>query len=555
MKYKLIIFSLLLNSIINNSIAQSEIHEEYFKSGKDYFSKNDFTNAIIQLNKYIDLNKNSLNAFVGVNVDNAYFLTGVSYFNTVYFDKAKIYFDGLLARNGIMNQEKYNAYSFKGYMKFLSEDYSAAILDFTNAINSYKKNDDAFLMRGICNFRLNKKDEATSDFTKVLEAKTPTALNAYALYYSGKPEEAITLINKLLTDKPTNYTYYYAACIYALNNNKKEAFENLEIAMKNGFIYQVYLFKDKSIDNLRDSSAFSDLITKYSIIKPDFVIKQEKEKAKIKEKIRQDSLAAILKAQNEADSLHRIAVKKYESDSIAKSSFNNKENIQEKGNKSFIGTFVSGSFNNVDNIYYYKFIDDNNKDKEFIEFSRNKTNKIDCSDYTGVTARLINCSMDNAIMMCNCTANKNAINKKFKVIYEVELGEANMFFGSNKVISITQDNDTISNSSKINLTLEECRNYEFIFQPPMPPLYVSYTFKTNGTYHYSATQYNSSTNQELQNEQKDGTYKVIKKDKDYKYVQCTIGDGVENVLISLELKKMILNKNPVTNEVTKITSN
>jgi uncharacterized pyridoxamine 5'-phosphate oxidase family protein len=89
----------------------------------------------------------------------------------------------------------------------------------------------------------------------------------------------------------------------------------------------------------------------------------------------------------------------------------------------------------------------------------------------------------------------------------------------------------------------------------MPPLYVTYSFNTNGTCHYSATQYNSSTNQSLQNVQKDGTYKVVNMDNDNKYVQCTIGGNVENILISIKLKKMILDKNPVTNENTKIISN
>lgn len=126
-----------------------------------------------------------------------------------------------------------------------------------------------------------------------------------------------------------------------------------------------------------------------------------------------------------------------------------------------------------------------------------------------------------------------------------------------KIIRLKATNDSllkIISEANCKLTKEECRDYSFIMQPPSPPLYLTFSFKENGTFHYSADRMNTATMQVLQNDNFDGEYKVLKTDSDYKYIQITYDNRVENVLISIKTQKLILLTDPRSGEAGQVIS-
>ena len=122
---------LLLIFIINFNFLFSQTAFDYWNTGLKYESSKDYSKAILEYTKAIE-------------IDSLYQI----------------------------------AFSQRGNAKYLLKDFRGAILDFSKSIE-LKKDYLDFYFRGKCYFLLNKLDDALSDFNKAIELNEKHALAYY----------------------------------------------------------------------------------------------------------------------------------------------------------------------------------------------------------------------------------------------------------------------------------------------------------------------------------------------------------------------------------------
>jgi clan AA aspartic protease (TIGR02281 family) len=163
----------------------------------------------------------------------------------------------------------------------------AGLNDYNEAISINKDYVYTYLHRGrLYEFKLNNPIKAKDDYTSILALDTIASESGncrqYALFHLGRTEEAITWLNKIIEQYPTEGNYYDATCLYALMNKPNDALENLKNAFENGYRDFNHLSDDDDLDNIRNLPEFKALVEKWKKVfnesnKKDIVDVEKKE--------------------------------------------------------------------------------------------------------------------------------------------------------------------------------------------------------------------------------------------------------------------------------------
>jgi superkiller protein 3 len=164
----------------------------------------------------------------------------------------------------------------------------------------------SFFNKGLTLYQMDRPKEAAVWFRRVLEIKPndTSALNllGQALDADGKFSEAVSCLKKAITIDPEYalgyydlgvilsrkkdgrekamrcfkkaislplrepfpaYAIYSIACLHALAERKKEAFDSLEQALEKGYPNRKYIDEDKDLDCIRRDARFTEMMEKY----------------------------------------------------------------------------------------------------------------------------------------------------------------------------------------------------------------------------------------------------------------------------------------------------
>jgi clan AA aspartic protease (TIGR02281 family) len=242
-------------------------------------------------------------------------LTEISYKSTLLSYRAKCYSNAGMYDQSIADYseaisiDSTNAYyyGYRGDVKRLMGNYTGAKDDFSKAIKiepreswfyyrrgwieeEFLKNKEAglndyneaiaidkdyaytYLNRGrLFESKLNNPTKAKEDYNRILEIDTMVLESGncrqYALFHLGRIDEAITWVNKIIEQYPTEGgNYYDAACLYSLMNRPNEALAKLKLAFQNGYRDFIHLSADDDLDNIRNISEFKALVADWKTI-------------------------------------------------------------------------------------------------------------------------------------------------------------------------------------------------------------------------------------------------------------------------------------------------
>ena len=225
-----------LLAIISAKSYSQDKAQEYFRKANEYYSANDYINAIEYYSKTIKINPKH---------DSAYFFRGYSYASIEKNDEALADFSksieinpnsvnaymyrGLLFdRIGRLKESIYDyskaleldpayreyAYTARGDSKRKLDQLNEAIEDYSKAIEINPNYEIAYLGRGIAKSTLEKFIESIYDFSKAIEIN-PSSLDSYSYrgysnYRLGKFEDAIVDYSKSIEiNSKNNIIYFY----------------------------------------------------------------------------------------------------------------------------------------------------------------------------------------------------------------------------------------------------------------------------------------------------------------------------------------------------------
>jgi clan AA aspartic protease (TIGR02281 family) len=165
------------------------------------------------------------------------------------------------------------------------KNYEAGLNDYNEAISINKEYTYAYLHRGrLYEMKLKNPIKAKEDYTSILLLDTTVRKSSncrqYALYHLGRKDDAITWLNKIIEQFPTNGNYYDATCLFSLMNKPSEALANLKRAFENGYRDFNHLADDDDLDNIRNLPEFKNLVAEWrnvfdESLKKDLVVKRE----------------------------------------------------------------------------------------------------------------------------------------------------------------------------------------------------------------------------------------------------------------------------------------
>ncbi len=190
------------NNSINSEINYSEkelTSEEYFKKGYSYFNQSNFSDAIIQYDKAINLNPNYADAYID---------RGASKANIGHFKDAIA--DYLKAEE--LGFAKSVLYSNLGFAYYTLKQPDSALIYFEKALNIDSSNANAYRWRGEIKYDENDNKGAVDDYSFAIQYD-PNASNYFArglgYYYLKNYKKAIEDMNKAVELNPNNGQYYY----------------------------------------------------------------------------------------------------------------------------------------------------------------------------------------------------------------------------------------------------------------------------------------------------------------------------------------------------------
>ncbi|NDV59216.1 retroviral-like aspartic protease family protein [Bacteroides sp. 519] len=157
-------------------------------------------------------------------------------------------------------------YNLRGLLKNLQGDLPGALEDYSTTVALNPEEAYGYLKRGIIHKTLGNEDDARRDFEQVILLDTvpdSESITQYAFLYLGQKEKAIEWQNKLLAEESDKGTYYDAACLYSLMNDKKQALSYLRQALEAGYYQFVYISQDQDLDNIRQLPEFKQLIEEF----------------------------------------------------------------------------------------------------------------------------------------------------------------------------------------------------------------------------------------------------------------------------------------------------
>ena len=294
-----------------------EKEDWYFVRAQLYENNKEFSNAIIDYNKMLQLSDASyrstiLNYRADCYKNEGMYEQAIDDFNeAISLDSTYVYYysgrgdvkrlqgdyKGAVEDFSIaikMKPEDAWYYYRRGWLKdeFL-KDYEAGLKDYNQAISIDENYAYTYLHRGrLYAEKLKNPIKAKEDFTMILNIDTSilSSGNArqYALFHLNRSEDAILWQNKILEKYPNENNYYDAACLYSLMNKSVESISNLKLSFENGNRDFIHLSKDDDLDNVRKNTGFINLVSewkkKYELMKSENPIDTSSKVSASKEK-------------------------------------------------------------------------------------------------------------------------------------------------------------------------------------------------------------------------------------------------------------------------------
>lgn len=169
----------------------------------------------------------------------------------------------------VLNTQPEYAFGYyrRGWFKELTGDFDGAIEDLSICVVIDPEESYAFETRGDIYLRQGKKELAEADFLKVIEIEnTPEKYSCihYAYQGLGQYDKAIEMMDSIIArEEDRAGSYYDAACLYSLMDNKQKALEYLEKSLELGYRRFAHIERDQDMDPIRDMEEFKALILKY----------------------------------------------------------------------------------------------------------------------------------------------------------------------------------------------------------------------------------------------------------------------------------------------------
>ncbi len=159
------------------------------------------------------------------------------------------------------------SYAQRGSLKDYAGDIDGAVEDLTMAVTLDPTDSYSYSFRGSIYQRRGQKDLAESDFRKVIEIEDTHEKYQciyYAYHWLGQDNKAIAAMDSIIARDATSAgTYYDAACLYSLMENKAKALEYLETSLQKGYVGFTHMGYDHDMDFLRATEEYKALVAKY----------------------------------------------------------------------------------------------------------------------------------------------------------------------------------------------------------------------------------------------------------------------------------------------------
>lgn len=264
--------------------------EWYYYLGQVFESNNKPTEAI---SYYEQAHNRDANAAFMERIANCYFDMGNYDFALDYTDRAinmdSNDYDLVLLRGNILNEmgkypeaiaeldkyvakypDNYFGYYQRGWFKDEANDVDGAIDDYTMSITLEPRFAYAYCGRGRFYHAQGKNDLAKADFEKVIELDTVpnpgSSCAHYAYLFLGQRDKAVAFMDSIIAQNEDRAgSYYDAACLYSIMNEKEKALEYLTKAFEQGYRQIAHTYADHDLDNIREMPEFKALIDKYSV--------------------------------------------------------------------------------------------------------------------------------------------------------------------------------------------------------------------------------------------------------------------------------------------------
>lgn len=174
-----------------------------------------------------------------------------------------------LDRYVALNPDDHYGYYRRGWFKDEANDVDGAIEDYTMSITLEPKYAYAYCGRGRFYNEQGKKDLAKADFEKVIELDTEpdpgSSCAHYAFFFLGQKDKAVEFMDSLISKKEDRAgTYYDAACLYSIMDEKDKAMYYLKKAFEQGYRRIAHTQADHDLDNIRDMPEYKALLEEYS---------------------------------------------------------------------------------------------------------------------------------------------------------------------------------------------------------------------------------------------------------------------------------------------------
>lgn len=183
----------------------------------------------------------------------------------VYYESGRVD-DAIRVMDDIVNSypEWDYAYHRRAWFKENGGDTDGAIDDYTKAVILDPEDAYSYFCRGKMYEKKGEYNLAKEDFLKAIELDiepSDHSVAQFAYFHLGEKEKAIDFMNKIID--VSNDSYYDAACLYSLMNEKETALNYLRMAFSHGYRRFAHIAIDRDLDNIRNLPEFKSMVNEY----------------------------------------------------------------------------------------------------------------------------------------------------------------------------------------------------------------------------------------------------------------------------------------------------
>jgi tetratricopeptide (TPR) repeat protein len=280
-------YSLAIELDPNNKLAYWNRAASYNNNGDYELANNDYTKAINYfkgqdkaLSRLYDdraLMEIAQQQYKKAIADDSIAIALDNKFAVAYWNKADAYaqngdyqlsIDGYIKTMDFYKDNKQalaQLYENIGNGEYFLNDYQKVIDACNSSIALNGKARGSYLNRGRAYLKMMNKDIALNDFNKILALDTTKSSYeyAFALFYTGKPDKAIEVMQNNVISTTNNAVlmshYYNLACLFSLMNKPDEANIYLKKCIDAGYSKK-YALTDPDLENIRDTQEYKDAV-------------------------------------------------------------------------------------------------------------------------------------------------------------------------------------------------------------------------------------------------------------------------------------------------------